>query len=493
MASFVVKNNAESLITDNPLGAGVTTLNVTAGQGANFPSTFPFLITLWDETAHPDPSDDSGMEICRCTARTTDALTIVRGQEGTGDVAHALGERVAMLITAGILNDTTYGIATKLDGIEAAADVTDALNVGNAIHLVSAKSTPVDADELGLIDSAAGNVLKKLTWANVKATLKTYFDTLYNNYVHPNHTGAVTSTGDGATAITDDAVTYAKIQNVTGTDKILGRSTAGAGIVEEIACTAAGRAILDDANASTQRTTLSAAKSGSNADITALSALVTDITIAQGGTGQSTAQAAIDALTEVSGATDEYVYTKDTGTGNAKWKAATGAPGGKASIWLGAEGAYLPATNPAALLEVLGATTYGGWSYLAFDDTTSEHAVWRVPMPNYDGGNITVTAFSKPATTPGGAVTLQFNILTIGLANSEAFNAASTSDTGVNISQSMNTTELQTDIMIASNTIDPANVTAGDLMVLELARDVASDNLSGDGQLVGILLEYTRS
>ncbi|MBK8009547.1 MAG: hypothetical protein IPK23_14820 [Rhizobiales bacterium] len=30
-----------------------------------------------------------------------------------------------------------------------------------------------------LIDSAAANVLKKLTWSNVKATLKTYFDTLY--------------------------------------------------------------------------------------------------------------------------------------------------------------------------------------------------------------------------------------------------------------------------------------------------------------------------
>ncbi|MFZ9968154.1 MAG: hypothetical protein ACO3IN_14365, partial [Steroidobacteraceae bacterium] len=36
----------------------------------------------------------------------------------------------------------------------------------------------------------------------------------------------------------------------------LGRSTAGAGSVEEITCTAAGRALLDDADASAQRTTL---------------------------------------------------------------------------------------------------------------------------------------------------------------------------------------------------------------------------------------------
>ena len=68
---------------------------------------------------------------------------------------------------------------TKLDGIEALADVTDAGNVGSSIHGASGKTTPVDADTMPLIDSAASNVLKKVTWANIKATLKTYFDTLY--------------------------------------------------------------------------------------------------------------------------------------------------------------------------------------------------------------------------------------------------------------------------------------------------------------------------
>lgn len=49
-----------------------------------------------------------------------------------------------------------------------------------------------------------------------------------NNYTHPNHTGDVTSTGDGATVITNDAVTNAKLANVpTGTIK--GRTAAGAG------------------------------------------------------------------------------------------------------------------------------------------------------------------------------------------------------------------------------------------------------------------------
>lgn len=45
---------------------------------------------------------------------------------------------------------------------------------------LTAKTTPVDADVVILGDSAdATEVAKKTTWANVKATLKTYFDTLY--------------------------------------------------------------------------------------------------------------------------------------------------------------------------------------------------------------------------------------------------------------------------------------------------------------------------
>jgi hypothetical protein len=60
-------------------------------------------------------------------------------------------------------------------------------------------------------------------------------------------------TGAGLASAT---VTYDKIQNVSATDLILGRISAGAGSVEEITCTSAGRALLDDADAATQRDTL---------------------------------------------------------------------------------------------------------------------------------------------------------------------------------------------------------------------------------------------
>ena len=97
--------------------------------------------------------------------------------------------------------------------------------------------------------------------------------------------------------------TYTKIQNVTATDRLLGRQTAGAGAVEEIICTAAGRALLDDTNAAAQRTTLelgtgnSVVFSSVTANITAASATIsggtitgiTDLAVADGGTGASTA------------------------------------------------------------------------------------------------------------------------------------------------------------------------------------------------------------
>lgn len=93
------------------------------------------------------------------------------------------GETGTVILNADDIDDTTTthkfttaGDTTKLAGIEALADVTDVQNVGSSIHGASAKTTPVDADTMPLIDSAASNVLKKVTWANIKSTIKAYYD-----------------------------------------------------------------------------------------------------------------------------------------------------------------------------------------------------------------------------------------------------------------------------------------------------------------------------
>lgn len=129
---------------------------------------------------------------------------IVSAEGGEGAVASVNGQTGEVVLDADDISDsaTTNKFATaaektklgyiavtqavdldamesKLAGIEDNADVTDAANIGAAIHGASAKTTPVNADTVPLIDSAASNTLKKLSWANIKATLKTYFDTLY--------------------------------------------------------------------------------------------------------------------------------------------------------------------------------------------------------------------------------------------------------------------------------------------------------------------------
>jgi len=53
------------------------------------------------------------------------------------------------------------------------------LKVDTNMSGYTSKTTPVDADLIPLSDSASSFGIKKLTWANIKATLKTYFDTLY--------------------------------------------------------------------------------------------------------------------------------------------------------------------------------------------------------------------------------------------------------------------------------------------------------------------------
>lgn len=56
--------------------------------------------------------------------------------------------------------------------------------IGAMINSAADKASPVDADRLPLMDSEAGNVIKKFSWLSVKNRLKEYFDTLYSLSTH---------------------------------------------------------------------------------------------------------------------------------------------------------------------------------------------------------------------------------------------------------------------------------------------------------------------
>lgn len=114
-----------------------------------------------------------------------------------------------------------------------------ATDTAAAIHGADAKTTPVDADTTALIDSAASNDLKKVSWANIKATLKAYFDTLY--YVVGGALGTPSSgtltncdglPASALVASTSQAVGFGSINLGHATDTTITRSASGVIAVE---------------------------------------------------------------------------------------------------------------------------------------------------------------------------------------------------------------------------------------------------------------------
>lgn len=108
-------------------------------------------------------------------------------------------------------------------------------DLGGVIAGLTEKTTPVDADKFVISDSADTNHEKKLFWSNIKATLKTYFDTLYNNYVHPsNHEPSIITQDSSNRFVTDAEKTAWNAKQptlVSGTNikTINGNSVLGSG------------------------------------------------------------------------------------------------------------------------------------------------------------------------------------------------------------------------------------------------------------------------
>lgn len=67
---------------------------------------------------------------------------------------------------------------------------TGVADVAAATVAAEAKTEPVDADTVPLLDSAASNVLKKLTWGNIKTALKSYYDSVTTTLTNKTISGA---------------------------------------------------------------------------------------------------------------------------------------------------------------------------------------------------------------------------------------------------------------------------------------------------------------
>lgn len=79
------KNFAKCIVSGT-YSSSDTAITLQAGEGSKLPAPSTdgaFNLVWWNYTDYPDPSGDPNKEIVRCTARTTDALTVTRAQEST--------------------------------------------------------------------------------------------------------------------------------------------------------------------------------------------------------------------------------------------------------------------------------------------------------------------------------------------------------------------------------------------------------------------------
>ncbi len=147
---------------------------------------------------------------------------------------------------------------TKIGSTALASGAVTAAKLGNSSSVAISASAPGsdNFDGRGWVNSSTGELQVYRSGAYSAITPALVDGSVTTAKLADGAVTTAKASNLGTAALADGAVTYAKLQDVSATDRLLGRSTAGSGDVEEIICTAQGRALLDDADAAAQRATL---------------------------------------------------------------------------------------------------------------------------------------------------------------------------------------------------------------------------------------------
>jgi hypothetical protein len=162
---------------------------------------------------------------------------------------------------------------------------------------------------------------------------------------------------------------------------------------------------------------------------------------------------------------------------------------GTHELWIPAGAMYTVTTNGAAYTTRELATNDVMISSFNFDTTTSEKAQfnWATPA-NWDAGTIRFKLYWT--TTGGGAAeTVDFDLAGVAFANDNPMDTAfgtpqNCTDTWI-ADNDLHVSSFSSAITIAGSPV------AGEFVKFQLSRDVASDNLGVDAEVLGILIEYS--
>lgn len=138
---LVWTNNASSLLASG-ISTLATTVTVTAGEGALFPtiSSGQYTVATLEDTS-------GNIEVVYVTARTTDTMTIERAQEDTTALTFASGSRFELRVTAGVL--ATLLQKTGADTMSGTTNLTGVLALGSGGSIQGGEFT-------GFLRGAAG-------------------------------------------------------------------------------------------------------------------------------------------------------------------------------------------------------------------------------------------------------------------------------------------------------------------------------------------------
>tara|TARA_R100001086_G_scaffold245474_1_gene176425 strand:+ start:2027 stop:3481 length:1455 start_codon:yes stop_codon:yes gene_type:complete len=193
---IVLKNNANTTLASS-LSDSATSATVTDGSVFPSLSSGEFFFVTFD--------DGTNNEICKCTARSGDTLTIVRAQDNTSARAFSSGDEAQLRVTALVLETLANEDST---GNSATAT---ALATARTIHGVSFDGTAnIDLSEV--IQDTVGAMFSSNTETDITATYQDSDGTIDLVVSGGGGVDGISSSAD-ATAITissSEVVTFSK-------------------------------------------------------------------------------------------------------------------------------------------------------------------------------------------------------------------------------------------------------------------------------------------
>jgi hypothetical protein len=193
-SEIAVETTLVGTINDSALSFVLTdATGFPTGSGGNF------YVRIEDETID-------------CESRVTTTVTVESGGRGalsTTAASHTAGVAVTLVFTSGDADEANYTVSQTVGKVTTAEDILVATGV-NAFKRL-AKGT--DGQFLRMASGVLGY--------GSAASDSVDSDQIVDGAIDTAH-------------IADDQVTYAKIQNVSATDRLLGRDTASAGNIEEL-------------------------------------------------------------------------------------------------------------------------------------------------------------------------------------------------------------------------------------------------------------------